>query len=213
MTLSMYGASVPAFLHGLDGLSMLHSPQYECGAGEAGGAPAPGRERGGPLPGCEIRRLRQSDESSLPDFIHLVANADMRNRFGRLLAADNPWLCRQLLGQQNDKSRGLGVFNVSGSLVGVGCVVPLGIVGELGLLIRSDRQRRGLGRALLANLLDAAKNMGLVAATGLVYCDNVAMLRLARSSGFSISVGPLLECTVHVSLERAASCTEWSVQG
>ena len=74
----------------------------------------------------------------------------MRKRFGRLLAADNPWLCRQLLGQQNDKSWGLGVFNVSGSLVGVGCVVPLGVVGELGLLIRSDQQRRGRAAHYLA---------------------------------------------------------------
>jgi acetyltransferase len=154
--------------------------------------------RDGLLPGWEIRRLRESDESSLANFIHLVVNADLRKRFGRLVAANDPWLRGQLLGQQNENTRGLGVF-VSGSLVGVGCVVPLG-VGELGLLIRSDQQGRGLGRALLGNLLDTARTMGLVAATGLVYCDNVAMLRLARSSGFSISTGPLLECTAHVFL-------------
>ncbi len=169
--------------------------------------------RDGLLPEWEIRRLRESDESSLANFIHLVVNADMRKRFGCLVAADDPWLRGQLLGQQNDNARGLGVFSVSGSLVGVGCVVPLGAVGELGLLIRSDQQRRGLGRALLGNLLDAARTMGLVAATGLVYCDNVAMLRLARSSGFSISTGPLLERTVHVFLERETLCTECSIQG
>jgi hypothetical protein len=96
--------------------------------------------RDGLLPGWEIRRLRDANESSLAHFIHLVLNADMRKRFGLLVAADDPWLRGQLLGRQNDNARGLGVFAVSGSLVDVGCVVPLGAVAELGLLIRSDRR-------------------------------------------------------------------------
>jgi GNAT superfamily N-acetyltransferase len=52
------------------------------------------------------------------------------------------------------------------------------------VVVRSDRQRRGIGRALLAHAIRQAAVLGLSQVAGLVLPENTAMLALARAMGF-----------------------------
>jgi len=76
--------------------------------------------------------------------------------------------------------------------VGVGrYVVDAATPGaEVALVIADAWQRQGIGRRLLATLLDHAQSAGVEQLVGVVLATNVAMLRLARSLGFTVSAEP-----------------------
>ena len=76
--------------------------------------------------------------------------------------------------------------------VGVGrYVVDVATAGaEVALVIADVWQRRGLGRRLLATLIEHAQGAGVQQIVGVVLATNVAMLRLARSMGFSVNAEP-----------------------
>jgi acetyltransferase len=61
---------------------------------------------------------------------------------------------------------------------------------EVALVLADAWQRQGLGRRLLARLLDHAQTGGMHEAVGVVLATNVAMLRLARSMGFTVTAEP-----------------------
>jgi acetyltransferase len=76
--------------------------------------------------------------------------------------------------------------------VGVGRYVvdAAKLSAEVALVVADAWQRQGLGRRLLKTLLEHARTAGARAAVGLVLATNVAMLRLARSTGFAVSAEP-----------------------
>jgi len=61
---------------------------------------------------------------------------------------------------------------------------------EVGLVLADAWQGQGLGRRLLETLLDHAASAGIREALGTVLATNVAMLRLVRSMGFTVSPEP-----------------------
>jgi acetyltransferase len=61
---------------------------------------------------------------------------------------------------------------------------------EVALVIADVWQGRGLGRRLLATLIEHAHSSGVRQAVGVVLATNEAMLRLARSMGFSVNAEP-----------------------
>ena len=61
---------------------------------------------------------------------------------------------------------------------------------EVGLVLADAWQGQGLGRRLLETLLDHAASAGIREAVGTVLATNVAMLRLLRSMGFTVSPEP-----------------------
>jgi acetyltransferase len=61
---------------------------------------------------------------------------------------------------------------------------------ELGLIIRSDLQRRGLGAMLLAHVIKSTGGAGYHLLLAHVDYDNVPMRRLARRFGFELSGDP-----------------------
>jgi acetyltransferase len=76
--------------------------------------------------------------------------------------------------------------------VGVGrYVVDLATAGaEVALVIADVWQGRGLGRRLLATLIEHAQSARVQQIVGVVLATNKAMLRLARSMGFSVNAEP-----------------------
>jgi len=71
-------------------------------------------------------------------------------------------------------------FDRGGEILGIGDVVA----GEVALAIRSDFQRRGLGRALLERIREHAVERGMTELVGCVLAENRPMLALAQIAGF-----------------------------
>ena len=61
---------------------------------------------------------------------------------------------------------------------------------EFAIVLADAWQRRGLGRRLLASLIDDAKRQGLQRLVGTTLSENEGMLRLARRLGFSVALNP-----------------------
>ena len=61
---------------------------------------------------------------------------------------------------------------------------------EVALVLADAWQGQGLGRRLLETLLEHAAGAGIREALGTVLATNVAMLRLVRSMGFTVSPEP-----------------------
>jgi acetyltransferase len=61
---------------------------------------------------------------------------------------------------------------------------------DMALVLADAWQGQGLGRRLLATLIEHAKTAGVRQAVGVVLATNKAMLRLARSMGFAVSAEP-----------------------
>ena len=85
--------------------------------------------------------------------------------------------------------------------VGVGRLIvePSEETGEFAVLVADDFQEAGLGQKLVDMLIGIAQEKGLKSMYGVVLKDNVRMLGLARSLGFTVS--RLAEDEVRVSLE------------
>jgi acetyltransferase len=69
-------------------------------------------------------------------------------------------------------------------------VDPAALGAEIAIVVGDAWQGQGLGRRLLATLLEHAKGAGVREAVGIVLATNKAMLRLARSMGFSATAEP-----------------------
>lgn len=65
-----------------------------------------------------------------------------------------------------------------------------GGAAEFALVLADDWQGRGLGGALLRQLVDTARRRGLCALVGTTFSQNTAMLALARRLGFRTSRVP-----------------------
>jgi acetyltransferase len=76
--------------------------------------------------------------------------------------------------------------------VGVGRYVvdATTLSADVALVIADAWQRLGLGRRLLATLIEHAQSAEVQQIVGVVLATNVAMLRLARSMGFSVNAEP-----------------------
>jgi acetyltransferase len=89
-----------------------------------------------------------------------------------------------------------------GSLAGVSRLAsdPDDQEAEYAVLVRSDQQGRGLGRALMNLLLDYARAKKVARIVGHVLAENDAMLAMCRSLGFTIAIEPSEPGVRHVEL-------------
>ncbi len=73
------------------------------------------------------------------------------------------------------------------TMCGVARYVRDGASAEWAIVLADAWQRRGLGEALLAKLIDSARRAGVERLSDVTFVDNVGMLRLARKLGFRLS--------------------------
>jgi len=64
---------------------------------------------------------------------------------------------------------------------------PDGVTCEYAIVIADDWHRRGLGRRMMAQLIEVARRRGLAAMIGHVMSSNRGMLELCQALGFVIS--------------------------
>lgn len=148
-----------------------------------------------------IRPVRPSDAGALGAMIEACSPQDVRFRFGAALRRLWPELAATLTQIDYDRQLALVADDGGGALAGVGwlCADPEGESAEFALMVRTDRQRHGLGGLLLRTLLDYGRQRGLTRVWGDTEIENGHMLELARSMGFE--VGPSVD-PCHLRLVR-----------
>jgi len=138
---------------------------------------------GGSLP---VRPVRPQDAPRLVDLIEKSSAEDVHLRFGGGLLHLPPILAARLSQIDYDRQMAFVAVEPDGAIVGVARLDsdPEGETAEFALMVRSDRQRQGLGRALMGVLLGYAASRGLHEVWGDVARDNSRMLDLCARMGF-----------------------------
>jgi acetyltransferase len=132
-----------------------------------------------------VRPVRPEDASLLIDLVAHTDAEDVRLRFrSGLRRLPDEWAARL---SQLDYDREMAfAAEVNGEIFGVARLAadPKGESAEFALLVRSDHQHRGLGRALMQTLIDYAGARGLKELWGAIERGNHRMLSLAADLGF-----------------------------
>jgi ribosomal protein S18 acetylase RimI-like enzyme len=159
-----------------------------------------------------LRVMHADDASRYTEFLARVDARDLRLRFGRHMDASQPSELARLIPSGDDL-----VFVATVAAGGSECEIvgdarirtdahPYSTSAEFAIVVRSDLQRLGLGKALLEKLIEASRARGVNHLFGLVDSSNGAMLALARRLGFDVEYVPG-GTTAVVSLELPARQT------
>jgi acetyltransferase len=146
-----------------------------------------------------LRGVTPDDAAAHRDFMARLAPEDVRTRFHRPVRWLPPDTVRRFT--TIDPSREIAF--IATAMGRHGRPETLGVAraafepgrghAEMAVTVRSDLKRRGLGRALLARLVEECRARGITELRGSVMRENLAMLRLAERLGAqksSSSAGP-----------------------
>jgi acetyltransferase len=133
-----------------------------------------------------IRPVRPQDAPRLVKAVDLCSPEDVRIRFCGGMRHLSPDFAARLSQIDYDRQMGLVAEDADGDILGAVRLEcdPEGETGEYSILVRSDRQKHGLGGYLLQAVLDYAAARGVREVWGDVARDNGRMLELARELGF-----------------------------
>jgi len=158
-----------------------------------------------------LRPIRPEDALAYARFIEATQAPDLRLRFFTLVrslpAGD---LARHT---QIDYQREMAFVAVqrdgraAGQIAGEvrAFVYPGGVTAEFAILVRSDVKRRGLGRALLAKMIDYCRASGQTELIGQILPQNAAMIALARRCGMQVETVPGASVAIaHIALRPDA---------
>jgi ribosomal protein S18 acetylase RimI-like enzyme len=132
--------------------------------------------------------------------------ADLRLRFGYPLDFQDEPTLRRTFDDRTGVSEMLWALDALGTIAGIVQRVMVSDRGaELGLMVRSDLQRRGIGESLLREILARSAKSGLKMLSAFVQRDNRAMLNLAAKVGFvpKTACAWTLDLALEFSLELA----------
>jgi acetyltransferase len=126
-------------------------------------------------------------------FLAKVSRNDIRLRFlaPRLSFQDD--MLKRLTQLDYDRDMAfVAIAEPSGELAGIGRLSsdPDRAAAEYGLIVRTDVQGQGLGRELLARLIDYARAERIGRLEGIVLSENERMLAMCRAFGFEIAFMP-----------------------
>jgi acetyltransferase len=132
-----------------------------------------------------VRPIRHEDAPALIEMIRRADPADVRSRFHVAMREPPPELIERLTDLDYTQHMALAAW-IEAEIVAVARLVcdPGCGSGEFALAVRSDQQRRGIGRGLMGLLLDYARARGMVEVWGSIEIDNDRMLQLAKELGF-----------------------------
>jgi acetyltransferase len=131
------------------------------------------------------RPLTDSEWHLVRTFVHSMQRADLRLRFGYPLDFQYEPTLRRTFDNREGLSDMVWALDISGAIAGIVHRVMISDrEAELGLMVRSDLQRRGVGEGLLREILALSAKTGLNTLSAFVERDNRAMLNLAAKVGF-----------------------------
>jgi acetyltransferase len=134
-----------------------------------------------------IRPARPQDAPGLVEAVDHCSAEDVRLRFCGGMQHLPLDLATRLSQVDYDRQMALVAEDAAGDILGAARVDfdPEGETAEYSILVRTDRQRRGLGGCLLKAVLDHAAGRGAREVWGDVGRNNVRMLELAGELGFT----------------------------
>ena len=139
-----------------------------------------------------LRPIRPADIALYPEFLQHVSQADIRLRFLGYRRAFPDEMLKRLTQLDYDREIAFVALDGNGALCGISRLSadPNHESAEFGLLVRSDRQGQGVGRALMSHLIDYGRADGLSRIEGIMFDENDKMIDLARDLGFVIHDHP-----------------------
>jgi GNAT superfamily N-acetyltransferase len=141
--------------------------------------------------------LRPAEWHMIQAFIRKTDREDLRLRFGQWLDFENGPILRQFFDIGGKSGELVCALDENGDISGIlHRVLTSPCEAEIGLIVRSDLKRMGIGQKLVRVALARATQQNLKTLRALVLGENHAMLRLARklgmvrrkSAGFSVEL-------------------------
>jgi acetyltransferase len=143
------------------------------------------------------RPLRENEWQMIRAFVRNTDRDDLRLRFGRSIDFRDDAVLKRFFDVDGVTGELIYMLDGAGEVCGILHRVLLSpCEAEIALIVRSDRQRRGIGGKLLRIAVTRATRQSLRALRALILWENVPMRRLARkiglvprqSAGFAIEV-------------------------
>lgn len=158
------------------------------------------------LPGGQrlaLRPIRPTDDRAIEAMLAECSDEDIRNRFFALVRHPDRSLLSRLT--QIDYAREMTFVALAPESEDIVGVVRLHgdadhHIGEFAILVRTDWQGRGLGKALMRAIIAHAVNEGFAVIFGAVIADNIRMIALCRTLGFALTQPEDEPDIVHVRL-------------
>jgi len=165
-----------------------------------------------------LRPIRPEDEPAMQAFFGQLTSDDIHTRY--FCSFRDPGHARLARMTQIDYAREMSFVAVADGheggphILGEVCAAgdPDNIVAELGVVVRSDCQGKGLGTLLLQKLIATCRARGTRTLEGNVLPGNDSMLNLARRAGFSVSAEAGAD-TVRIRLELGRAVAPGSKPG
>nr|WP_217908385.1 GNAT family N-acetyltransferase [Burkholderia glumae] len=140
-----------------------------------------------------VRPIRPEDEAAHTALLDAMTPDDLRMRFfGAIRSFDHSQVARMTqidydremaliatVDDQDGKRQTLGVVRAVAD--------PDNETAEFAIAIRADQKGKGLGRLLMARIIDYARSRGTQWLVGEALRENGAMIGLARASGFTVA--------------------------
>jgi acetyltransferase len=145
-----------------------------------------GSVRLGPARRVSIRPIDAFDRPGLSAFYAALSTESTRRRFlgGRFVAEaelDDMALGDGIVGVLRESGRDDGAIVAHAQICADGPESA-----EMAFAVRDDLQGRGIGRSLVAAVVDMARRRGWRRLTAVLYADNVAMRRLLVGAGCQV---------------------------
>jgi acyl-CoA hydrolase/GNAT superfamily N-acetyltransferase len=139
-----------------------------------------------------VRPLKLSDESLVREMFYRLTPESVQCRFFRLIQTMPHEKLQDLLRLDYDKDMALVVLTGSGredvEMIGMGHYLKDARTNfaEAAFLVRDDWHRRGVGTALMTELLASAKRQGIAGFFASVLVQNHGMLRIFHKCGYAV---------------------------
>jgi len=150
------------------------------------------------LPGGEsltLRPIRPEDAAIETAFVDGLSSDSRRMRFQGAIRHLTPAMLARFTQVDYDNEMALVAIDASGGAereIGVARFIrlPDGRSCEFAVVVADDWQRRGLGRRMMARLIEVARARGFGTMIGWILAENDGMLAMVSALGFSLQADP-----------------------
>lgn len=150
------------------------------------GLPAapPRHERFSCSPIVVVRPLSEGEWDLVRAFVRRMTPEDLHRRFGHPIDFNDEATMRRFFDIRPGTGEIAWALDETSAIAGISHRVLVSPTeAEIGLIVRSDRKRRGIGECLLRAMLARSARQGLATLSAVVLRENRAVLRLAAKIG------------------------------